>query len=97
MVAQRYFDGDRCVECFVLFEHTKGKWGQGRCNKHYQALWRSKKEKPARKPYERQIPTEREYRKRIRHIAKVNVPDDLRNKFLHTFLVDHNPYRGGSQ
>ena len=98
-MSRMYGDGMRCIECFVLYEDTNGKgWTRSMCRSCYGRYWRIKTDKgQARtRPYSRRIPTEDEYRKRIRNIAKENVPNELRKKFLHTFLVTHNPYKSRS-
>jgi hypothetical protein len=94
MTARMYRDGFRCVECFVLYEDTDGKaWTKSMCRPCYSRYWRSQQPKVKKETYRRRIHTEDAYRKRIRNIAEEKVPNELRKKFLHTFLITHNPYK----
>ena len=93
MVARKYYPGTLCADCNKEWTGTDRPWSRDRCNRCFQGLLRREKGKMPRKVYERKAPTEDAYITRIHHIAEVNVPDELRDKFIHTFLVTHNPFR----
>jgi hypothetical protein len=92
MVARVYYPGMKCSDCGVDWGDRPRNWARGRCAPCYQKSIRIEAPTLSR-PYSIRAPTEKQYRARIRKIADVNVPEELRQAFLNTFLNTHNPYK----
>lgn len=93
MVARKYFPGFKCLDCGLDWADRKYNFNDDRCSTCYQRRYRQVKYKHMpRKPYTKAAPTEEGYKARILKIAEM-VDEPLRQQFVDTYLVKHNPYR----